>query len=84
MRWCVQLSGSLLTNPSCSSPSQSSFTHEFFSSSLREWQERLLLGANTVDYKARVKQEDRKRLRSEDPWKRRYYERYWGERYDKS
>eukprot|EP00731_Ephydatia_muelleri_P031559 Em0023g66a len=62
------------------SPSQSSFTHEFFSSSLREWQERLLQGANTVDYKARVKQEDRKRLRLEDPWKRLYYERYWGER----
>lgn len=63
-----------------SSPSQSSFTHEFFSSSLREWQERLLQGANAVDYKARVKQEDRKRLRTEDPWKKAYYERYWGER----
>ena len=74
----------LVTNPSCNSPSQSSFTHEFFSSSLREWQERLLAGANTVDYKARVKQEDRKRLRLEDPWKRLYYERYWGERYDNS
>ena len=34
-----------------------------------------------MDYKARVKQEDRKRLKTEDPWKKAYYERYWGERY---
>ena len=58
------------------------WTNELFGSAVREWQERLAMGAFTSEHRARVRAEEKRRssLRSDNEWKQQYYEEYWGER----
>ena len=59
-----------------------SWTNELFSSALREWHERLAVGTFTAEHRARIRAEEKRQgaLRTDDHWKQKYYEEYWGER----
>ena len=58
------------------------WTNELFGSAVREWQERLAVGAFTPEHRARARAEEKRRssLRTDNEWKQQYYEEYWGER----
>ena len=59
-----------------------SWTNELFGSALREWHERLAVGAFTPEHRARIRAEEKRQgaLRTDDLWKQQFYEDYWGER----
>lgn len=59
--------------------------NSFFSSALREWVEQVAIGAFTIEYRAKLRADERKRaaLKTENTalWKSKFFEENWGDRY---